>query len=176
MEQAYVLGNHSGEAPPGSLVKGEPGNRIRAVAGLEGGPHNVLYHFEAPDLAGLQTHSSTVTQAGTTVMESYTVCVFKDCVTLNPQPPIQPMGMPPYDIYIFGVVEAEGRLSVLEEIRVELDVDVAAANDGHGHFVIELGAADRSKLEQALSRLTAASNVRNVKTGWATRSSVVRAE
>ncbi|HVB27616.1 MAG TPA: hypothetical protein VNE21_06870 [Mycobacteriales bacterium] len=167
----YVFGKHSGAVEPGSLVGGEPGSRIRAAVRLDGAD-DVLYAIEAEDEDGLQNHLLTITTAGTTVITfPLTVCVDTECLALLKDISYLPMWLPPFDIYVFAALEGDGPLDVLVELEAP---GVAAATDGHGRFVVELGGAERAPLERDMERLQAAANVRALNAGWASAKTLVR--
>jgi hypothetical protein len=163
---AYVLGQHDGDLPTHLLERGELGNRVRAMATLDGPDHNVFYAIEAPDQNALDTHTASLAEAGTDSQRTMSACLDPDCLPLlgKDSHVIHPSFIPPCLYYLFhwlfhpGDPEAgtdfvaEG----LDKAREILGDDgVAASTDGNGNVLIELGGNDEAKLAEAQAALQA---------------------
>lgn len=148
---AYVLGKHDGELPTHLLGQGD--NRIRAMARLEGPDHNVFYALEVPDEGSVHPHTTAIADAGTIIAE---ILIHNAEVAGFILITIHPSHMPPWERYVFLLLELE--LEELEQALVEageiLGPDgVAAAVDGQGRALVELGSNDPAGIEQAMTAL-----------------------
>jgi hypothetical protein len=153
----YVLGRHTGELPLHLLQEGEPGNRIRAIARVEGPDHDVVYAIEAPDEQALSLHTTSTSTAGTSSTKSLIVCVSLPCQAQGGHTNGNPMHMPPWECILFLWLEAEDISEIVGDIKESLGADsIYTATDGEGHFLVQLGSDDQERVDEAAARLTSA--------------------
>jgi hypothetical protein len=159
---AYVFGTHDGDLPSHLIGAGELGNRVRAMARLDGPDHNVYYAIEAPDTAALDSHVSNLTATGTAPTSTILMCGSQPCADLlanGYQPHSLPSHLPPWECVQFLALLLEEGVSPAEELeaaRLLLGADgVAAATDGEGRVLIQLGANDTETVAQASDALRA---------------------
>ncbi|HVV75947.1 MAG TPA: hypothetical protein VHC43_07910 [Mycobacteriales bacterium] len=152
---AYVLGTHESDLPTHLLQDGAEGDRVRAIARLNGVDHNAFYAIEAPDAESAELHLEKIKGLGTNVNWWLIHCVAEDCLGLMEIKPfsiLNPSKMPPYDFYLILTVEQEHVRDEVATARQLLGEDgVAAATDGRGRFLIELGSNDQSALDAAVA-------------------------
>jgi hypothetical protein len=176
---AYILGTHEGDLPIHLLKEGEPGNRIRAMARLEGPVHNVFYALEAPDEMSVDSLTTTVGSSGTTPQKSMVVCLRPPCLVTVGGGPGRPNPNPSYvpwaEMYVFHLFEAETAADAVRAARASLGEDaVAAATDGNGRIMVELSSNDATALDSASAALCEALGA-DPAAGHAVRGGVLKA-
>lgn len=155
-----VFGRHEGDLPLHLLQEGEPGNRIRAMARLEGPDHNIYYAIEAPDRQAFDSLVANATGAGSIPMYSPDFCIGSVCI-----PPVTgggggttPSYLPPWVRIRFLIALAQKEHEKIDEAIVRtkerLGPDsIAFATDGKGMVIIEVGSNDEEPLEAAMREL-----------------------
>lgn len=170
---AYALTRATGELPWHQVGRGEPGNRVRAMAQLDGPDHDVFVALEVPHGDAIREHLDAsffaYAQADAEVSTDPTVdptqivpCLSDDCMCLIPGVfgRVSFIGEPDSN-YAFVLADVDGPLSVLAEIAEELGPDrVAAVTDGQ-RVLVELVGSDRAELDTYAQRLTSFSAVRS---------------
>jgi hypothetical protein len=160
---AYILGTHEGDLPTHLLEGGEVGNRVRAMAQLDGPDHNVFYAIEGPDQATVDAHVRSIVAAGTTVQHAITP---DDGRTNDPEWVMigvsHPSHKPPWEYYIFwrllhygDPVEYTGALAEGLGAARDLvgDDRIAVAINAEGDVLIELCGDDQAALVEAQAAL-----------------------
>jgi hypothetical protein len=155
---AYVFGRHEGDLPTHLVGTGEPGNRIRAMARLNEGEHDVFYALEGESHDDIDRHISSLEEAGTTadvVLRPHDESAVVLGLPPLPQPPL-PMWLPPFPFLCLIVAEVEdvGRTvgTLVEQLGPE---GIAIWRGEDGHYLIEAGADDRDRLEAAIEAASA---------------------
>ena len=171
----YVFGTHEGAVPAHLIGTGQDGHRIRAVAPLTGGEHDIFYAVQAPHQEAFEEYLGTITDAGTTPTVTLPVCEDLSCLKLLFTLLQRLSWMPPYECLLFVVVIADGVLEVLGQLVDELGEErVAAVTDGQGRFLVEIGGDDWDALERAHQLIAAAPNVRSTTAHRASGRDLVR--
>jgi hypothetical protein len=153
---AYLLGRRDG-ALPTELLGTNDGNRIRAMAQLDGPEHNVFFAVEGPDEAAIESHFDAITGSGTTAGWKLVVKVIDEDDSLLSKIAtggVHPSHMPPWETYAVLQLELEKitqeLVDAVEAARGHLGPKgVAVGSDGSGAMLIELGANDRAALDEA---------------------------
>jgi hypothetical protein len=151
---AYVFGRHDGDLPTHLVGNGEPGNRIRAMARLNEGEHDVFYALELESHDDIDRHVGALQDAGSTpslVLRPDTGWAAVDLkLPPLPQPPT-PMWLPPFPFLCLIVAEVDdvgAAVGTLVEHLGPEGIAIWRAEDGH--YLIEVGADDRDRLEAAI--------------------------
>jgi hypothetical protein len=155
---AYVFGRHDGDLPTHLVGQGVEGNRIRAVARLQGGEHDVFYALEVESHDDIERHVGVLTEAGS--QPSLVLRPGPDTATSGPihlpppiPPPPMPAWVPPYPWLLFLVCVVDDVVQLIEILRDRLGGDaVAAWQAGDGRYLIEAGATERSSLQDVLEQ------------------------
>lgn len=154
---AYLFGRHEGDLPLHLLEGGEKGNRIRALAQLEGPEHTIFAAFELPDGADAHQHVESLTLSGVDPGPLTLMCGSQPCLDLL-------MGiiqswvadLKGFSIYLYLRLVVGGRVEILVDLVEELGSDrVRAITDGDGTVIIEIGAHEREELERVAKRVLA---------------------
>jgi hypothetical protein len=173
---SYVFGDLRGELPTHLLGAGEPGERVRALAPLQGTGHNLFAAIEAGSAESLARHLTSLEEAGASLGSPFTACDSVPCQALTPAIGWEPSWIAPKPELVFAELTAEGELSVLAEIVEALGSDaVAAVTDGAGGFLVELTGHDRAAVASALDRLVSSANVSHSVVHWADGTALRRA-
>jgi hypothetical protein len=152
--EAYVFGRHDGDLPTHLVGNGDPGNRIRAMARLNEGEHDVFYALEVESDDDIERHIGSLQEAGSTpalVLRPDGGWASVDLkIPPLPQPPA-PMWLPPYQFLCLIVAEVDdvGRAvnTLIEHVGPE---GIAIWRGQDGQYLIEVGADDRAQLEVAI--------------------------
>jgi hypothetical protein len=155
---AYVFGRHDGDLPTHLVGNGEPGNRIRAMARLNEGEHDVFYALEVGSIEDLERHVGDLQSAGSTPSVVLRPDGGWSAVDLKipplPQPPV-PMWMPPYPVLCLIIAEIDDVGRAVETLVEHLGPEgIAIWRGENGDYLVEAGADDRQKLEAALQAAT----------------------
>ena len=97
---AYIFGNHDGELPTDLLASAE-GDRVRAMARLDGPTHDVFYALEVGDQDGVSVITEALTKHGLVVSGTHIAATNQDKVAMHVVPHITPSHMPPWECYLF---------------------------------------------------------------------------
>jgi hypothetical protein len=152
---AYILGRHEGDLPSHLLAQGEPGNRVRAIARLEGPDHDVFYALEAPDQQSLDSLVQAITVAGSNPASVLPACALIHCkgAIANVRGPSY---LPPWPTYVFEWFDADTAAEAIQLAVDSLGEDaVAAATDGQGHILIELAGPDEDLIRATMALIRA---------------------
>ena len=162
---AYILGRHAGELP--SLTSGSTGNRVRAMARLDGPEHDVFYALEVNGPDGVDVVTESLTDLGLVVSKTHLPA--RDDKDKYAIVAGRPSHMPPWEVYLFlnGDVSEEIAATLNEVVEDLGEGTVAAAVDNNGDALIELGSNDEAKV------LAAGATVANVLGGNVTTHAVV---
>lgn len=156
---AYVLGSHSGELPT-HLVSANTGNRIRAVARLEGGQHDIFYALEVDSVDDFDRHVRDIEGAGTriaVVLNPHGGNVQMGPIPLPiPPPPPTPSWIPPCEWAMFVFATVEDIVGLIEKLRERFGVEYVAGLRVGNQYILEVGAEERDSLETALAGLSPA--------------------
>jgi hypothetical protein len=157
---AYVLGRSEGDLPTHLFEGGEPGNRVRAMAQLDGPDHNAFYAIEGPDAAAVDQHVQSITAAGSTAAVTITPpdgpAEDPDWVMIGII--VHPSHMPPWVYYWLHHIpnppdppfESDELANAVRAVRDILGEEGIAAIKGRdGDILIEFGADDQAKLDEA---------------------------
>jgi hypothetical protein len=154
---AYVLGAHEGDLPTGLLTAGEPGNRIRVMARLEGDSHDVYYAIEAPDAAAIEALVQSIVGSGTVIHKRMTASEDDQIKRALDGVPHGPSWLVFNPIFKFLWFEAE---DIIEAAHLAIDRiggdRIAAAIDGDGHILVEFGHDDEALLDEVIAGFVAA--------------------
>jgi hypothetical protein len=154
---AYLFGRHSGDLPLHLLANGEKGNRIRAMANLEGPDHTIFVAFEVPDVDAANEHVMSLSSSGVDPGPIVPMCGSETCAQLL-MSIIQSMvaELEGFLIYLYLRLVVSGRVEILTELVAELGPHgVGAITDGDGTVLIEIGGHKREDLEQIAKRVLA---------------------
>ncbi|MDQ1694762.1 MAG: hypothetical protein QOJ03_115 [Frankiaceae bacterium] len=156
---AYVFGQHDGDLPTHLVGQGIEGNRIRAMAALQGDDHNIFYALEVESLEDLDRHIGQLTEAGSAAV--ITLVPDFDAIASGPihvpplPPPPTPAWIPPYPWLVFVITSVEDVVGLVVKLREQLGDDaVAVWQAADGRYLIEAGAAERSALESAFDEIS----------------------
>lgn len=155
---AYVLGSHPGELPT-HLLGDEEGNRIRAMARLEGGDFDVFYALETQSEEDVERHVAALRDAGTDIIiiwHGHGGPVESGPISLPPPlpPPPRPSWIPPRPWLLFLLAEIVDVILLVESLRERFGIDnVAGYHGSDGRYLIEVGAHDRDSLAAAFDEL-----------------------
>ena len=158
---AYVLGRTAGEPAWHMVGQGEAGNRVRAIARLDGAVHNVFAALEAPDATSMSTHVESLTLNPTEPVPTPIVpCDTPDCCDLIPGVVGRVSFIGESDsLYAFGLLDINGPVTALRDVVASMGADrVAAITDGK-RVLVELVGTDRTELEQEMKRITSCAAV-----------------
>jgi hypothetical protein len=151
---AYVFARHDGDLPTHLVGNGEPGNRIRAMARLNEGEHDVFYALELESHDDLDRHVGALQDAGSTPSlvlrpdNSWAAVDLK--IPPLPQPPT-PMWLPPFPFLCLIVADVDDVGRAVETLVEHLGPEGIAIWRGEdGDYLIEVGADDRDRLEAAI--------------------------
>ena len=153
---AYLFGRHEGELPLHLLEGGEEGNRIRALAQLEGPEHTIFAAIELPDGASASQHVESLTTSGVDPGPLTLQCGSESCWDLLMKimsRVADPIG---WEIYLYLRLIVTGRVEIYASLVEELGPEaVRAVTDGNGVVIMEVAANNRDELEQIEKRVAA---------------------
>lgn len=152
---AYILGKHDGDLPT-HLLSGPGGNRVRAMARLDGPHHDAFYAIEVDDPDGVTVLTESLSDSGLVISQTHVAAVAdENKVAAHIVPYVHPSHMPPWECYAFIHAQwVEQIPEILAAILAELgDGTVAAAVDSDGNVLIELGSDDEAAVTAAAAGL-----------------------
>jgi hypothetical protein len=154
---AYLFGRHSGDLPLHLLEKGEKGNRIRAMAQLDGPDHTIFVAMELPHVDAGQQHVESLTTSGVSPGPIVVMCGSETCLSLLLSLVESVVAeLEGFLVYLYLRLVVRGRVEILRDLVEELGHErVRAITDGTGTVIIEIGAHDRNELEQVAKRVLA---------------------
>ena len=154
---AYLFGSHKGNLPVHLLGKGAPGNRIRAMAELDGPDHSIFVAFEVPDINAANQHVMSLSTSGVDPGPVVPMCGSETCLQLLMDIVESVVAdLDGFLLYLYLRLVVTGRVEILRELVKELGSDrVRAITDGAGTVIIEIGGHHRDELEHVAKRVLA---------------------
>jgi hypothetical protein len=157
---AYLLGRRDGELPT-ELLGGPEGNRVRAMAQLDGPEHNVFFAVEGPDQEAIDAHFDAITSGGTQASWKLVIEVLAEDDSLLAKIATggtHPSHMPPWEMILFLQLEideiTEAVADAIDAAKDRLGANgVAIGSNGAGGMLIELGSKDPAAVEAAHAAL-----------------------
>lgn len=154
---AYLFGRHTGDLPLHLLENGEKGNRIRAIAELDGPDHTIFVAFDVPDLDAANQHVESLTTSSVDPGPLTPMCGSETCLELLMAIVESFVAeLEGFLLYLYLRLVVHGRVEILRDLVEELGSHrVRAITDGNGTVIIEIGSHDRAELEQVAKRVLA---------------------